>query len=309
MDQLFVFDDTKWAINELEQSIQDFMFALVGSWNLRCDIDGLLQNEPNISAKELAARYTIGANVVGCDLKGVRSRFSWKDYKSSFSWILLNSTCAIFESWIDKLLGSNSVIPLQQANVARRHIQEIVKNDNCEDMRRAFLKSYQANPKYSETQLEVYLKCYSLFKEMRNAYMHVGRIVTQRCYSTYLDFSKSCTKESMGGETVPSISSLVRGTPIVLDYRGVIGFTNIVIRLLRTYDIMLLPTHKAKKAFIERANRLEDKIRDLSQLTVKRAKTKMCGVLAQIHIGKPDGMKAARKIFEDASVFKFGKAW
>ena len=80
MDQLFVFDDTKWAINELEQSIQDFMFALVGSWNLRCDIDGLLQNEPNISAKELAARYTIGANVVGCDLKGVRSRFSWKDY-------------------------------------------------------------------------------------------------------------------------------------------------------------------------------------------------------------------------------------
>lgn len=257
MKQMLFFEQTTSSIKELNAVIDNFASALIAIRNLRCEVRGILAECPDFTEEMFHVRYHFDKKI---RWKNYRTKFEalpFSEQEEAFTWYLLYSTCAVFEGWLAKmkeagLITSTMIKDLQFPVSAANKMNAHISADTSQIMTSAFYPSYRTNKKYSYQNITALLYCYRTFKEMRNALVHSGKIATQKCVAAYCDYQNNCTTVTLGTKEIPVVHSMSLGAPIVPSFRGVIGFTDIVIRILISYDTELIRTKVAEQYFLNK---------------------------------------------------------
>jgi hypothetical protein len=101
-----------------------------------------------------------------------------------------------------------------------------------------FTPTMRAVKKNSFQKLDELLICYRAFKEVRNNFFHHGGIADQKSEDAYHEYDALLLKD-IGLKEKPALSTVVKGQPVTLSVRGVVGFSDVVLRLIYSLDCEL----------------------------------------------------------------------
>ena len=269
MRQALFFEQTTGAIKELTTVLDNFASALIAIRNMRCEIRGILAECPDFTEEMFHTRYHFDAKMRWKNYKTVFSGQEFTVQEEAFTWYLLNEACTVFEGWLAAMESQGIItqsmikdlqFPEKAGSVLARHIN----SSNSEAMATLFYPVYKTNKKYSYQRIDAILYCYRVFKEIRNSFVHNAKLTTQRCLDAYADYAANCSKGALAVDEVPIVNSMILNEKISPSFRGVIGFTDIVIRLLVSYDSELIQTNAAERYFLGKFRALSENRKMLS---------------------------------------------
>ena len=180
---------------------------------------------------------------------------TWEQQEYKISRDLLTNIFALYEGWIETILPAlgydKSKSPkFQYPDRARNSLisMQIRKNATLEN---AMYWVYINQNKGSKlAHLENYLHIYRYFKECRNCIIHGGGITDQKLVDAYNNV-KALSATDLDVAEVPIMEPVLHEKDIVKLYlRGVVGFSQIIIKLVEVLDMEFIKTEKAVNCFI-----------------------------------------------------------
>jgi len=263
----------------------DFVWPTAAAmWNLRWQVSGYLHVVPGATVEQLQARFTEGSDIAGANFRRACFEHTWDQQKESFAGVLLVNSIASFEGWLDQVLeelGKNTKTlkkALQFPNStaikekgAAWAIEEITHVESVE-LKSAFYQPLCRGRHYSLAKLDAMLLCYRFFKELRNCSMHGGGTADQHLMDAYRDFAAVSTTALLGVSEVPEHSAPAIKTQTRLSLRGVVGFTNILLKIIATMDAELSRSKHSEKHFVRKWKTANPHMRMLSSDKWKRAR-------------------------------------
>ena len=88
--------------------------------------------------------------------------------------------------------------------------------------------------------------CYRYFKELRNAQVHSGGIANQTAVDSYVAFQPVSDKAQLGRKGELAFDPIVLGQRVSLNLRGVVGFTDVLIKIISTINSEYVDRSKPK---------------------------------------------------------------
>ena len=249
--------------------LYDFIWPTASAmWNLRWQIKGFVNEvgAENISVEDLHKRFDWGSKIHGVNLKRAYLDQSWEIQQERFARILLTNIFSIHEGWLADIQTTLnfSDTTLKRLQFPTRYdanngavdginfgVQQIQANASAA-LRDAFYNRLITNRKYSLGQLDNLLKCYRFFKETRNCIAHNGGKADQKLINAYLAFHPVATVADLGLTEVPVHILPILGTPVRLSLRGIVGFSDIIIRIITTLDAELSFAINAESELVSR---------------------------------------------------------
>jgi hypothetical protein len=175
--------------------------------------------------------------------------------------LLLSESFALFEGWIEAAFEELQV-PLSIRGQGKSSLDKKLQFPSKFDAGRlvggvgAALAKVQFNPssglvpnciypvliknkKYSLAYLENLMICYRAFKEVRNDFVHHGGIASSKAEECFIAFD-ALNAGNLGLKEKPELPQVVGGQPIRLSIRGVVGLSDVVLRLIATLDSELV---------------------------------------------------------------------
>lgn len=241
----------------------DFVWpAGAALWNFKWQASGFLAACPSASDKELLGRFVQGSGINGVNVKRVAVNKSWEDMQQWFSRLLLSETCSLFEGWIEAAL--DDLAPLQSVRKAGTRdaldkkmqfptsfnatgspvdgsafaVSQLVGPVPSPTLLSCFQPIQLANKKNSFSTIESLLVCYRVFKEARNDFVHHGGRASTKTAAAYARYAVE-TAATMGVAEKPLFPLPTVGEVIELSLRGVVGFSDVALRLIATYDQLI----------------------------------------------------------------------
>lgn len=259
-DKLFL----KCSVNTANAftNLFDFVWpASVALWNLQWQAKGFIAQVPEATVEELHARFVSGSGVRGANLKQLAADTAWEELQQWFARLLLSESFALFEGWIEAAFEELQV-PLYIRGQGKSSLDKKLQFPSKFDAGRlvdgvgAALAKVQLNPssglvsnciypvliknkKYSLAYLENLITCYRAFKEVRNDFIHHGGIASSNSEVCFMAFD-ALNAGSLGLKEKPELQQVVNGQPIRLSIRGVVGLSDVVLRLIATLDSELV---------------------------------------------------------------------
>lgn len=238
------FNATTFALQRVD-SLFDFAWPTAAAlWNLRWQVRGFVDEVPDASQDDLNGRFAAGSGIRGLDLRKACITTTWEDQQEIFAGFILTNALAIYEHWSDEILAAfgepapRGGHPLQldqpalgvQAWVAGKQTPLSTLNDT------QFFPAYRSHRKYSWPLIANLMKAFRYFKQGRNALIHRGGIANAVDEQAYLDFAPVSGRASLGMRGSLEHHPFVAGQRVKLKLRGVVGFCDILIRLMRSID-------------------------------------------------------------------------
>lgn len=249
------FDATKKALNNITATYDTVWSTSVGLWNLRCMVNEIRVEFPNISDKELAGKFCVGSGIRSLNFKRLFTEESWEAQQSKFAWILLNNLISIFEGWLEELkrdtLLDMDTMAIQFPKSICKEIKRL-KESSSAMLTNAFYRVYSAKRDRCYSHIKHLMHCYRVFKESRNCYMHNGSIANKKLVNEYKRYLAHATKAKLCVSEVPVFFPPVENEVIQLSLRGVVGFSYILIKILVSLDAELLCLKEAEKELVTR---------------------------------------------------------
>lgn len=241
------------TINAHEQLTRLFDFAhptAIAMWNLRWQVQGFLASVPNATTEDLNGRFAMGANLRSGALKRAAVETSWDHQLKQFASIILINTIAAFEDFTANV-GALRFTEEKKA----RELSEALQFPSTHQ-KGSKVSSLLAPPstvlsdavtwtpavarRYTPGTQDALLLCYRYFKEIRNAIAHNGGRANERTVDAYGDFVAAIRNNLIGGAPVPQhLPVTTIGDLVEITHYGVVGFSEIVLRILTGYEIML----------------------------------------------------------------------
>lgn len=262
MKKTFFFEATRRAIDELGDIMDEFSSALVSLCLMREVVNKLVANGRTPTSIKQDDMLLTPSGVRWDNFNKNFVKQTWTCQKESFAWHLLNSVCAVFEGWVAeilRLIPKRCIIDMRKVErdlqfpaKATKILDDLAAIFPAPSFLSEYSQLYNTHVLYSKANIDSLLYCYRLFKEMRNCGVHNGRIATACCFNALQDYMRNCTKLALGEKEVPKVNVFVVDGPISLSFRGVIGLTHIIMKIIITYDAELIGTQFAAKHFLER---------------------------------------------------------
>lgn len=275
------FDSSKLLFSQVTAAF-DFMWpAVAGMWNLRQQVNGYLDTNPSASNDELRAIFAKGIGGKSADLKRVCHDFAWDKQQQQFAVFLLINSFTFYESWVANTLLSLDYNPEKykgekteykkkkkefsdlESGLQNKQIYSTISkiiNPSSSVMIDLFYKTYSSNSKNCIKLLDNLMLCYRYFKEIRNCIMHAGSNADDRLIDEYEEYSL-LTAADLNSKELPIGCIPVRGEAIIIGMREVVGFYDIILKIVATVDAELSTSEKALKILIQ-------KIRDLNSRSI-----------------------------------------
>jgi hypothetical protein len=260
------FPCTRNTVDSLTKNF-DFLWPTAAAlWNLRWQVNGFVAATPNANETTIAGRFISGSGITGANLKRACIAHTWEDQQERLAEILLTSVFAIYESWCEEIL---KLLHLSQNNNAKKlqfptefdangnivsGVQRVLSISNANQslmMNESIFPMLAQHPKYSLASIENQLTCYRYFKEARNCLMHNGGIADHKCVDAYARFAAIPDAASLGVAEIPNNSGAVLQQRVGLSLRGVVGLSDIVLRLIITLDAQFACHSRAEQFFFE----------------------------------------------------------
>lgn len=233
-------------------------------WNLRWQVAGYVSASPAATESELAGRFVAGSGIRGANLRRSCIDSSWEDQQQEFARFLLFEFCSLYEAWCEGTLNELGAaaslskhlqFPTTFANGAPskglRHAVNSIVQGGSPIMSGSIYPAIAKNKKNSPLHIEQLLVCYRYFKEARNSLVHAGGSTSTQFVSAEAAYNQ-LTPAQMGLKEVPVINGHTAGSPIKISLRGVVGFGDIVLRLVSTLDAEFSKSPGAEHAFLQR---------------------------------------------------------
>lgn len=246
-------------------SVFDFVHPLTAS--MRFTGDKVLElHKKGKTADEIVAIIDPAHSVHGANYTRAFVETAWLEQEEKLAWLLLNNLFAIHEGWAQRLFDETfSTLGFDERDFTKQlEYPKLSKSLKCffvskvttsSLMTKSFYPVYKRNCSLDFSKLDNYMLCYRYFKEARNCYMHRNCIASKNLMKAYKAFIAKATTSDLDVSEVPIVVPPILGTPVHLNLRGVIGFSNIIQRIITLSDINLICSKAAEKELAERAPR------------------------------------------------------
>jgi hypothetical protein len=118
-------------------------------------------------------------------------------------------------------------------------------------MEQCFYPSYAADRQYSLNKIDQLLICYRYWKEIRNAIAHAGGRATDKCLAEEGHLS-ALTPQALGMSRVPRLTQFTLNEPLPVTLDSVLGFGEILHRIVTTVDAELSVSQRAELIMVRR---------------------------------------------------------
>lgn len=233
-------------------------------WNLRWQVIGFCSHRPATSVQVLEDRFVSGSGLHGANLRRACIDTSWEYQQQQFAKFLLISLFSIYEGWLADVL--QIVAPAARQRVLSKRCQfpdssarggngvlaavAEIKLSNSQMLTGAFYAALRKQKKNSMPKIEELLKCYRAFKESRNSFAHQNGVATQVAVDAYQAYS-ALSASDLGVPEKPALPPVSLNRQVALSLRGVIGFSDIVLRIIATLDAEFSCAQSAEREFRE----------------------------------------------------------
>lgn len=274
--QRFFFEESNNLHNELI-SLHNFAQPMATAmWHFRHVINEELQAVPPPSVHQLSLKYNTAPETRGTtNLIYPFCTVSWDDQRRRIAELILVNTIAIFEVWCEELcskLGADELsIRFQFPTNANRSkgvwsaIDELTATESS-PLKGTVYPALLQSKKCSPSHLDNLLKCFRYFKELRNCFMHRGQKCDGKLFGAQSAFLPIANDSALGMEFTPEHSTFQIGDPITLSLHGVLGFTDVILRIVTTIDAELSRSTQAETEIVRR-------IKSVKQTPIKRSDT------------------------------------
>ena len=256
------FRASKDALDNITSAF-DFVHPLnVSLRYTRSVIAGALADNPDLTTADFQRMIDPNNIVHGVNYNRAFIDTAWISQEESLAWLLLNNLFAIHEGWAQRLFEDifsgfhytdRFIKNLEFPGLTNKFLSYYVTNGKKSvALDGAFWGVYKAKSHLDFSKLENYMLCYRYFKEARNCYMHHNFVASQKLIDAYNDYIPVATTTDLDVSEVPEIAPPVLGQPVQLRLRDVIGFSQLVRRIIIISDINLLCTTAAEKEFFDR---------------------------------------------------------
>lgn len=282
------FNATKNALNSITCTFDSVWPTVVGLWNLRCAVNDVKKEHPEISEAELAAKFTLGSGVHGVNYKRAFSVRTWEQQQSDFAWILLNSTIPIYEEWLCEL--QNTIFPsinvkaMQFPNKIHSEVSRLTANRSTL-LTNAYYSTYLGKRERNYAHIYEMMLCYRAFKEARNCFMHRGASASQEFIDANNSYNAFSSKGVLCVKEVPMIVPHLLGDKIQLSLRSVVGFSYILIKILVSLDTELI---RSENSEIELINRFKQRHASMPTLKADSEGSRLQVIRYMKHCGFPE---------------------
>jgi hypothetical protein len=245
----YFFPATKAAAEQVTE-LFDFVWPTAAAlWNLRWQVSGFLNEAPDSTPKQLNDRFVFGSGIHGTNLRKSCIDTTWDSQKHHLAGIMLTNAFSIYEHWADEILvsvgmgdGKGKLLQRDTGSKGEPGLCETVNSlckAECAVLKSAYYPFFSSGSKYSWPNIKNQLACFRYFKELRNSQIHNGGKATARAEAAYLLFAPISGKHDLGvrGELVHE--PVVQGQYFRLHLRGVVGFCDILLRMMTTVDAEL----------------------------------------------------------------------
>lgn len=184
---------------------------------------------------------------------------SWEDTEYRICRNLLINIFALYEAWADdmaKILGvpqKGDMLQFPTSNINRNYLTLLTQLQASPNpiVRDSWYSKYKStNSQYNYALLDNWLTEYRYFKECRNCIVHSAGIANQRVLDAYNRISGFTTADLDVSE-VPETYTPIVGKRIKLTLRGVVGFSQIILKLVSTFDVEFIKCQGADKYLID----------------------------------------------------------
>jgi hypothetical protein len=252
----YFFPATRVAAGQVTE-LFDFVWPTAAAlWNLRWQVSGFLAEAPNSTPKQLNDRFVFGSGIHGTNLRKSCIETSWDVQKHHLASIVLTNAFSIYEHWADGILASlglgDDKGKLLQRDVGFKGepglcetVQSLCKVES-KVLKSAYYPFFSSAPKHSWKKIRNQIACYRYFKELRNSQIHNGGKASARAEAAYLLFAPVSKKDDLGMRGELAYDPVVQGQDFRLHLRGVVGFCDILLRMMTTVDAELCQTIAAE---------------------------------------------------------------
>ena len=237
-----IFEATYSASQQITATF-DMVWALdAGLWNLRQAATQYLTEHPEANTKEAKDALVKGLYVHGLNLKRIATELSWEYEEQYIAELLLINAIAIFDTWVDEFVDASI---LGKSNNQRKEIKKAVKAGDFSLLDSALAQEAPSSlagcfhfaAKKQDTYIDNLRLVYKYFKSCRNCCAHGNRKFSSIAETNY-NAIKTFTKDDCGIKEFPKIEVTKENYPLKLILRGVVGFYDILIRIMNHYDIV-----------------------------------------------------------------------
>lgn len=249
------FDESNQALSDIS-ALFDIIWPLdLGLWNLRENVKVDETFFKHAWEQEFAKKYAGGSGLHGINYKKTCVNTSWESQQEALAWVVLGSLIPIYESWIENMRQKH----FPALNVKRMQfpidiIAEIRTQtvDQSAFMVKYYYPSYASEKKRNLSHLNEMLFCYRVFKEIRNCYMHNGRIADQKLCTAYQDYLPYANEAILKLGEIPEINPPTIGLSIKLNLRAVVCLSELLLNIIVTADAEFSKTRLAYLCFIQK---------------------------------------------------------
>lgn len=241
---------------QMTELFDDLWPTVTAIKNLRWQVNGYY-HEMNVKQNtKLSARFVDSEDITNRpNLYRTCIEQSWEQQVYSISRNLLTNIFALYEGWIETILpqlsdNDISAKSFQFPILAGTTLTSMQQHENTA-LVNALYNAYVAKNKGSKlSHLDDYLKIYRYFKECRNCIIHSGGRTNQKLINAYNDVS-GLTAIDLDVAEVPEMEPVTAEDEIVkMSLRGVVGFSQIIIKLVEVLDMEFIKADKAIDCFV-----------------------------------------------------------
>lgn len=255
-----IFEATYSATQQITSTF-DMVWALdAGLWNLRQAATQYLSEHPDASPAEAKSELVKGIYVHGLNPKRIALELSWEYEEQYIAELLLINSIAIFDTWVDEF--TDAVLP-GKSNNQRKEIKKKTKEGEFSLLDSALAQEVQSilagcfhfSAKRQDTYIDNLRLVYKYFKSCRNCCAHGNRKFTDIAETNY-NAIRALTKDDCGVNEFPQIAVTQKDAPLKLILRGVVGFYDILLRIMNHYDIVASTGIAVETELLKRWNSL-----------------------------------------------------
>lgn len=241
---------------QMTELFDDLWPTVTAIKNLRWQVNGYYHEMDVKQNHKLSARFVDSEDITNRpNLYRACIEQSWEQQEFSISKNLLTNIFALYEGWIETILpqltdDDISVKKFQFAESARATLTLMQQHENSA-LVNAYHDVYEAKNGGSKlSHMENYLKVYRYFKECRNCIIHSGGRTNDKLINAYNNVS-GMTAADLDVIEVPEMKPVIMVNELVkLSLRGVVGFSQIVIKLVEVLDMEFIKADKAVDCFM-----------------------------------------------------------
>ncbi len=294
---------------QITELFDDLWPTVTAVKNLRWQVNGYYHELGINQNHKLAARFVdVEDKTNRPNLYRTCIEQSWEQQEFSIARNLLTNIFALYEGWLEMILpmlGSNNTKAkkLQFPNEARLTLVSMQQHPNTVLVDSLYDVYVAKNSNSQLAHLENYLLVYRYFKECRNSIIHRGGRVNQDTINAYNAVSGLSTAELDVTELpeMPPVHTL--DEHVKLSLRGVVGFSQIVLKLVEVFDAEFIKTSKAVDCFVSQLKEFTPFPEYLSS-DVSKSQKRIEGIMRRSGFLPPNHSEAFYQLLKRKGILK-----